>query len=195
MSSTIPPRSNKSTAAHDDINRDLILALKRFIHPHARSEPDREDILQNVLMKVLEKPETISPTGFFSWLRTVCHTSSIDYYRKKRSLMYELEPEIPGASAAEMDSYESQLFLANCIRPLMKNLSPEESEILSSVDLDGISQKLLSERTGIKYSSLKSKIQRARSKLKNEILQCCQVELDKRNLPVEHKVKKGNNCC
>lgn len=185
----------KANSTRPKIDKDLIVALKKFIRPHARNIHDTEDILQNVLIKILKNGEDISPAGFFSWLQKVSHTTSIDYYRKNKSSSYELQSEKIEAPASEESENETLSSLSKCVRPLLKNLSTDDYQIISAVELEGVSQKELAEKSGTNYSALKSKLQRARLKLKNEILDCCQVELDKRNTPIEIKSKKRKNCC
>lgn len=189
-----PPKKN-SKSAQPKIDKDLLEALKKFIRPHARNIHDTEDILQDVLMKILKNGENVSAAGFFSWLQKTCHTTTIDYYRKNKFSSYVLEAEKVKAHISEESTNEALESLSKCVRPILKNLSPDDYQIISAVELDGASQKELAKKNGINYSALKSKIQRARLKLKNEILDCCQVEFDKRNGPIDIKSKKRKNCC
>lgn len=185
----------KANSTHPQIDKDLMMTLKKLIRPHARNSHDTEDILQNVIIKILKNGEDISPAGFFSWLQKVSHTTSIDYYRKNKSLSYELQSEKTEAPISEENANEALASLSKCVRPLLKNLSIDDYQIISAVELEGVSQKELAKTSGINYSALKSKLQRARLKLKNEILDCCQVELDKRNTPINIKSKKRKNGC
>jgi RNA polymerase sigma-70 factor (ECF subfamily) len=185
----------KTNSTQSKIDKDLIVALKKFIRPHARNIHDMEDILQNVLIKILKNGEGISPAGFFSWLQKVSHTTSIDYYRKNKSSSYELQSDKITEPISEESTNEALLSLSKCVRQLLKNLSADDYQIISAVELEGVSQKELAGKNGTNYSSLKSRLQRARLKLKNEILDCCQVELDKRNTLIDIKPKKRNNCC
>ena len=187
-------KQKKSDSSKPKIDKDLITVLKKFIRPHARNIHDTEDILQNVLIKILKNGEDVSAAGFFSWLQKVSHTTSIDYYRKNKSSSYELQSDRVEAQSSE-EKNEALASLSKCVRPLLKNLSADDYQIVSAVELDGVSQKELAEKSRTNYSALKSKIQRARLKLKNEILECCQVELDKRNNPIDIKSKKNKNCC
>lgn len=186
---------NNSKSTQPKIDKDLLVTLKKFIRPHARNIHDTEDILQNVLIKILKNGEAVSAAGFFSWLKKISLTTSIDYYRKNKSSSYELQADKIEAHVSEESANEALESLSKCVRPLLKNLNPDDYQILSAVELDGVSQKELAEKSGTNYSALKSKIQRARLKLKNEILDCCQVELDKRNSPIDIKSKKRKNCC
>ena len=177
------------------INHELLASLKKFIRPLTRNTHDADDVLQNVLLKIMKNGENIPASGFLPWLHKVCHTTSIDYYRKRKSKFIEHDDEhIASTTNDELEKhFPSEL--AKCVKPLMKNLKPEDSSILAAVELEGISQMELAKTLGINYSALKSKIQRARNKLKAEILDCCTVELDKRNAPIDVRSKKQNKCC
>ncbi len=189
------PSNKNSTLAKPKIDKELIKVLKRFIRPHARSIHDTEDILQNVLIKIIKNGENVSAAGFFSWLQKTCHTTTIDFYRKNKSSSYELQTHKIEAQSLKDSDNETLESLSKCVQPILKSLSPNDYQIISAVELDGVSQKELAERNGTNYSALKSKIQRARTKLKNEILECCQVEFDKRKNPIKIKSTKRKNCC
>ena len=47
------------------------------------------------------------------------------------------------------------------------------------VDFEGMSQKEYADRLGISISGAKSRVQRAREKLKDLILKCCDYQFDK----------------
>jgi RNA polymerase sigma-70 factor, ECF subfamily len=59
--------------------------------------------------------------------------------------------------------------LAKYIHLLLKKLDPDDRQFITAIDLEGVSQTELANQEGLQYSSLKSKVQRARRKLKNEI--------------------------
>jgi RNA polymerase sigma-70 factor, ECF subfamily len=167
--------------------------LFQIIRPLARNNHDTEDILQNVLVKVIKNGEQVSAASFLPWLQTVCRTTSIDYYRKNKSKHSQLDEEKDGP-VVESEN-ESAISLSKCVRPLLKNLNEEDYKILKAVELDGMAQNELAEKMDINYSALKSKVQRARKKLKEEILQCCSIELDNRNSPIDFTPKKKMDCC
>lgn len=180
-------RSNRA------INSELITSLRKFIRPQARNVHDAEDILQNVLVKIMKSGNSISAASFLPWLRTICRTTSIDFYRKNKSCSVEIDNEKESSQVDEENT--SALLLAKCVRPLLEKLKSTDFKILKAVELDGVSQNELAQKLDMNYSALKSKVQRARQKLKEEILECCAVELDKRNTPIEVKSKKKNECC
>ena len=176
------------------INVELLSTLKKMIRPQARNVQDVEDILQNVLVKILKSGDAVSVGSFLPWLQTVCRTTSIDFYRKNKTKHSALNSDLERANPVVSDN-NAPTDLARCIRPLLGKLSSEDSLVLKAVELDGTSQTELAERLNLNYSAIKSKVQRARKKLKEEILECCSVMVDKRNTPIEVRSKKKNDCC
>lgn len=175
------------------INKELLMSLRKFIRPQARNANDTEDILQNVLIKIMKNGDDISSASFLPWIQTVCRTTSIDYYRKNKSNFGQIEEGRERDQEYEENTLAS--LLAKCVRPLLENLSPEDSKLLRAIELDGVSQKDLAQKMDVDYSALKSKVQRARKKLKEEIIDCCSIELDRRNTPINIKSKRKIDCC
>ena len=191
---TATPRK-PSTINTDPFNKELILSLRKMISPLTRRAGDTDDILQEVLLKIHKKGDSVEPSKFLAWLHQVSRTTTIDYYRKNRSYLSLQDQHVENLSSAADEDDQASQQLAKCIRPLLKNLDRDDQKLISAVDLDGTSQTELAEKDGLKYSSLKSKVQRARQKLKDEILDCCQVELDSRKRPLGMKSKKNSSCC
>ena len=61
----------------------------------------------------------------------------------------------------------------------MANALPDAyREALRRTEYEGLSQKQLSEQLGISFSGAKSRVQRARARIKEQLLECCHFELD-----------------
>ena len=67
----------------------------------------------------------------------------------------------------------------------LSNLSPEDKEIIELCDLEGLNQSQYAEKKGITLAGAKSRIQRARKRLKSELHSACKIILD----------ENGNVCC
>ena len=67
----------------------------------------------------------------------------------------------------------------------MNNLSAEDKEIIESCDLEGLNQIEYARQKDITLPAAKSRIQRARKRLKVELHIACKIILD----------DKGNVCC
>ena len=86
--------------------------------------------------------------------------------------------EQPAASAK--DSEESALQeLAACLKPLMGTLSSSDQEALRLIEFEGITQVEAARQFGLSLSGMKSRVQRARSRLRSALDDCCRIALDR----------------
>ncbi len=61
---------------------------------------------------------------------------------------------------------------------MVRDLPETYREALRLTEYQGLSQKELGERLGISFSGAKSRVQRARAKLKQQLLACCHFQFD-----------------
>src|SRR5687767_7029919 len=67
------------------VSKELLSSLRKMISPLTKGGSETDDIIQEVLIKVLQKGESIEPSKFLAWIHQVSRTTAIDYYRKQRS--------------------------------------------------------------------------------------------------------------
>lgn len=86
--------------------------------------------------------------------------------------------------------------LASCLQPLIADL-PETyrlPRVLS--EIEGLTQKEVAARLGLSLSGAKSRVQRGREKLRQRLLECCDIETGRRGI-VGYEIrdkKRGCNC-
>ena len=73
---------------------------------------------------------------------------------------------------------------------MLEGLPPEHREALHLTEYEGLTQKELAERLGIGLSGAKSRVQRARTRLKALLLACCHFELDARGRVMNYGPKR-----
>ena len=59
-------------------------------------------------------------------------------------------------------------------------------------ELEGVTQKDAAAKLGLSISGMKSRVQRGRGKLKDVVLDCCEVELDRRGGLVDYRRRNGD---
>lgn len=74
--------------------------------------------------------------------------------------------------------------LARCLEPLLAELEPRDREILQRVEIEGEAQVELARELALPLSTLKSRVQRARRRLRERYESCCALELDGRGVPL-----------
>lgn len=92
----------------------------------------------------------------------------------------------------EYDEQDLSKELSSCIRPMVEQLPDKYKEAIELTELNGISQKQLSEQLGLSLSGAKSRVQRGREKLKELLTACCRIEVDRYGNVVDYQ--KGTDC-
>ena len=166
--------------------------LRDFIRGRVSSDTDAEDILQEVFLRVHRHlccvPDWKRPEA---WFYQVARNLIIDYYRQRKEWL-EIPEELP------LDEDEERLLvedpaaqLALSLKETMQALPQPYRQALILTEYDGLSQVELAKRLGISLSGAKSRVQRARQKLRNLLLECCHFELDRRGRVIDYYPR----CC
>lgn len=155
---------------------DLNEELYQFILKKIKDEQTSKDIHQEVFLKVQTKIHQLKHTSkLTSWVYQIARNSIIDYYRKKENKNISINDlDIPETEANNFD-YTN---LTNCINQKIENLSAKHKEAIILTSFKNYSQKELSEHLKISYSGTKSRVQKAKKILKENILDCQNVESD-----------------
>lgn len=165
--------------------------LRAFIGKRVKDANDVQDVLQDVFAKIhaalgsLKEGEKLE-----AWLFQVARHAIMDHFRsrsgKRRGagLPLEFSREIPAS--------EISAEVASCLDPMMSLISGEDREALRLADVEGISQKDLAERLGLSVTGAKSRVQRARARLKDVVLECCLIEMDRRGNAIGYTRKKDD---
>jgi RNA polymerase sigma-70 factor, ECF subfamily len=150
--------------------------LQQFIGRRVRDQHSAEDILQNVFLKIHLQIGTLhSQERVAGWIYQITRNAIADYYRSQRPAL-----DLPETLAAPDDRAEDDMVreLLPCIAAMVEALPVAYREALRLTEYQGLSQKALSERLGISFSGAKSRVQRARAKLKQQLLDCCHFQFD-----------------
>jgi RNA polymerase sigma-70 factor (ECF subfamily) len=83
------------------------------------------------------------------------------------------------APPADSDSNPAARELARSMRQMIRCLPEKYQQALLLTEFEGLKQHELAEHLGLSLSGAKSRVQRAREKLKATLLDCCHVELDR----------------
>jgi RNA polymerase sigma-70 factor (ECF subfamily) len=127
-----------------------------------------------------------------SWLYRMTRNIIIDYYRTERhAVALESAGELPLPEELPDDDIVSDLLPS--VRAMVYNLPPQDRQALILTEYHGLTQKELSERLGISLSGAKSRVQRARERLKQQLLDCCHFELDRRGHILDYQPRCA--CC
>lgn len=149
----------------------LYRPLFLYINKRVKSKIDSQDLTQEVFYK-LSKSNNDNIENIKSWVYTIAKNSIIDYYRKKKHYTLDMENVEFQEEYSDKDAINE---LSNCIAPFINKLPSDYSEIMKLSELENVPQKEIAKRLNVNYTTLRSKIQRGRIKLKNLISECCTV--------------------
>ena len=177
--------SNRPALSIDQIWDEFTAQLRRFIAGRVHGEADVDDILQEVFIKIHRGLERLEdPARLHAWVYQITRNAIIDHYRQGEQNVEVIE-ELPDRIAEEEDSEGAEAEVATWLRPMAEDLPDKYREALLLTDIEGLTQKELAERLDISLSGAKSRVQRAREKLKDVLLECCHLEVDRRGKVVD----------
>jgi RNA polymerase sigma-70 factor (ECF subfamily) len=178
--------------ALDAVAREVQQRLRAFIRRRVRSDAEADDVLQDVLAKLVERGAEVSEGSLHAWLWTVARRAVIDRARASRT-REELSEDIE-AHAAQAPDESALRELAACTAPMLATLERDDRELLERVDLAGESQADLARALGLSNSGLKSRVQRARTRLREQFERCCVIQRDVHGLPHDVRTRPGGPC-
>ncbi|PSW16584.1 RNA polymerase sigma factor SigZ [Photobacterium rosenbergii] len=165
----------ENTLRIEDVWQQYQTSLKRFLHSNVSCPDDVDDLLQDILIKTYQQISTVKDKNKLkSWLFQLANNTIIDFYRKRARGKGVTEDELWYTEGGE--SIHRQL--SHCILPFIQALPEEDAQLLSAIEINGTSQKDYAEQHGMKYSTLKSRVQKSREKLNRLFNECCEMKLD-----------------
>ena len=147
-------------------------------------QADADDIVQSVMLRLLEKRDDVAHESLRGWLFAVTRNAVAEHYRRDRGLL-DLDSVGEVALQEELDVAEASIQrLAACLDPMLATLPELDAELLRRVELDGRTQTELAQELGAPLSTVKSRVQRARTKLRAAFDACCEIEVSREGAPI-----------
>ena len=148
--------------------------LRGWMRRRLGSPADAEDALQDLFLKALRHREKFCElVNARAWLFEVARNALADRMRVSRD-MVELPEDLaaPKNDTAPVDS------LVGCLPRVLSELAPDDREAITLCDLDGMPQEEYARMKGLSLPGAKSRIQRARKRLRERMTTGCKVSLD-----------------
>ena len=142
-------------------------SLKTLICQKLNHDDYCDDILQDLYLKIFVNIGKVkSADNIRAYVFQMAHNAVTDHYRK-RNKHPKLEGDDLIASQADEKEEKSEYRLADCcLRPMIESLPDIYRDALVHTELEGNTQQQLADQMGISLSAAKSRVQRAREKLK-----------------------------
>lgn len=173
---------------------EFAAVLRRFIAGRVANRSDADDLLQDVFLKLQQgskRPADLrNPTA---WLYRFARNAIIDHHRRRRgasSVHDDIAEELDGRDEAEL-----KRSVAEAVTCMLKGLPESDQQALRLADMNGQKQEDVAAELGVSLSAAKSRIQRAREKLRDLLDACCRLEFDRRGAVIACESKGGDCDC
>jgi len=148
--------------------------LRGWLRHRLGNAVDAEDMLQDVFLKAMRQGERFCAiTNARAWLYEVARNAVADRMRLARNTV-----ELPDDLSADIEEAAAVDSLAACLPRVLSELSAEDCEAITLCDLERLPQEEYARRKGLSLPGAKSRVQRARKRLRERLTQACQVRLD-----------------
>lgn len=133
-----------------------------------------EDMLQEVFIKAMRQGANFcSLNNSRAWLFQVARNALVDYQRLHHETI-----EVPDDIPAPETHTEPINALSECVMRVLTELAPEDRDILQQCDLNGIKQQIYAQEHGLTLPAAKSRLLRARQRMRETLATNCQVSFD-----------------
>ena len=135
-----------------------------------------EELVQDVFLKVWRSSGTFDPSrgSFSTWLYRVTRSCALDLYRKRASRVRQVPDGAPHIAAARDSSAGPQevvdeSWLSWRVSRALEVLDAPHREVIELAYFGGLSQREVSERTGVPLGTVKSRTASAFKRLREEL--------------------------
>jgi len=180
-------RQERIVSAYREMRDGLHRSLSRRLR-----DPDlAEDIVHDVFLRIHDRADQLRDVDRVrGWIARIAHHAMLDALRRRRP-----ETGVPDSLAEEEDGPDGvPASIQSALRAMLDQLSDEDRDALLATEWDGRSQGELADAWGLSVSGAKSRVQRARRKLKELLLDCCHVELDARGRVLDMVPRARGRC-
>jgi RNA polymerase sigma-70 factor (ECF subfamily) len=180
--------------------RTFRAALARFVRSKVTDSHEAEDIVQEVMLRLhrsvgqLRARQMVGP-----WLFQIARNVIIDHYRARgrRPDTTPLDDELAdagGVSEAEPSVGFTRRDATHCLAGFVEALPPSMADALRWVDLEGLTHREVASRTGLSVPGVKSRVQRARSAVRDAVVRCCELDFSHPQGLVEYLPAQAPAC-
>ena len=155
------------------INDQIIEALphlQRFARFLARNPGQAEDLVQDCVERTLMKSELFQEgTSFRSWMFTMMRNIFLDGTRRK-AVVHRHAEAVRHEGPTRTDPSQFQAVLLSRTHAAIESLSKEEREVVMNLAVKERSYQELAAENGVPMGTMKSRLSRARGKLRQAVL-------------------------
>jgi RNA polymerase sigma-70 factor (ECF subfamily) len=156
--------------------------LRGFLRHRSSLVEEADDLLQEVFIRALRQDSKFCAIEDpRAWFFQVARNILADRFRHTHQHV-PLPDDVPALVLDELPAVDA---LSQCLPRVLSELSAVDRLAITFCDIEGNSQQALAEHLGISLPGAKSRIQRARKRLREQLVCACRVTFD----------DEGDVCC
>jgi len=159
--------------AWDDVVRTHGARVYRLAYRLTGNAHDAEDLTQDVFVRVFRSLSSYTPGTFEGWLHRITTNLFLDSMRRKARIRFEAladdAPErLAGREPTPAQAYDDTHW-DDDVQRVLDSLAPEFRAAVVLCDIEGLSYEEISDVLGIKLGTVRSRIHRGRSHLREAL--------------------------
>jgi RNA polymerase sigma-70 factor, ECF subfamily len=201
VESLVAPATPPAAAVAEVVWLEFRERLRAFVARRISNPADVDDIVQWVFLQMhRSQGEIRHHERVHAWLYRTARRAVADYYRSGARRW-----EVPAGDVLDLDELtpppnrghdaDGVAEVAACLAPVVDRLSPADREAIVLTELQGRRLADAAVATGLSLSGMKSRVQRARRRLRDKVLDCCHVALDGRGKPMSCEKRIPTRTC
>lgn len=177
---TVANRSGSASPAEIANRRNII---HNFIRARITDAATVDDLTQEALVKAERAAHSLKDSSKVEgWMFRIARNVIADHFRNSKKSAFNAAESAstagPDIALSILEQESRKAHLLRCVRAFVESLPHDSRVALELVDFEGISQVELAKRFGLTVSTAKSRVQRARARLRALIDACCEVDTD-----------------
>ena len=170
---------------------ELDQRLRNFIRGRVAHDADIDDILQDSYQAMQQGIDRLQNSERFeSWLYKIVRHKIIDYYRRNKN---QTADELEMTDGDELtDNLINELM--PCLDSMVQTLEAQDQVVIRSVHLEENSLQEYADMKGVSLSAAKSRVLRARKRLRTVFEECCTFHYNSQENLVDVRQRNCDNC-
>lgn len=155
--------------------------LRAWFEDQTGSTHDADDLVQETFLRVQSRLETLRDEERLGpWAQRIAANVLADFGRARGRQVAPMPEDPLETSPAQPADEDLCAAVAGWIESFLARLSPEDALILRAVDFEGRPQVDVARELGLSPSGARSRVQRARARLRESLEACCRFAFDAR---------------
>lgn len=167
-----------------------------YIRSKVGDSATADDLTQETFVKVGNAlAKGTEPEHFRGWLFQIARNTVVDFLKEARRFVpFEESHAVSKTENPDPVDDEFRKRLFSYALNVIETLPAEDREALTLTEIDGLSREELASDLGISLTAAKSRVHRARSKLRKTVEECCRLVTDPYGRVIDWK-KRQSPCC